>query len=118
MKRTISISTPNSMPFASKASPTRYCKRCGKVLLYYMTDENGVPNSSLDDEIGLNVCHECYGEEMKSIQTELLKATEEAQKMSEPTEVEKKLADQQYEEAIKKHMEELTKNRHISRTDQ
>ena len=100
---------PSSLPFAVQAAPKKYCKRCGHMLLFCGTDSSGHPNYSVEEEMALGVCHECYPTEAKAIEDQLIKSMQESQKAMEPSAEEKKIADDKYEEAIKKYMEELRK---------
>jgi hypothetical protein len=102
----------NTTPFRTTSEvgykpPRQYCKRCGKQLLYIMTDDKGIPieESQIQEEMTLGVCHNCYGKEIE----ELTRAMEAAQAAQEPTAEDKKIADDKYEEAVKKIMEELAK---------
>ena len=39
---------------------TKYCKKCGKQVLYMKNDKNNNPNMSRNKEWALSLCHECY----------------------------------------------------------
>jgi hypothetical protein len=100
---------PTSLPFRTGAdvgvnTPTMYCKRCGRLLLRCVTDENGKPNDNIDEELSMGVCHNCYPKELQAIQAELVKLIEEDNKKT-PEEV--KASDDKYEAALKKYMEDI-----------
>ena len=85
---------------------TKYCKKCGRPLLPMATNEDGTVNYHVDFEQEVGMHYDCYQKamvEMKPKLDELKKEVELAQ------EVAKKAADEKYEEAIAKYMEELSK---------
>ena len=109
MSRVFSGGAPKSLPFGVQKAAPSYCKRCGQPLLYCATDENGTPNYTLEEELAFGVCHKCYPEEAKALEEQMRKAMEEAAKAAEPTEEDKKKMDENYEAAVKKYMEELSR---------
>lgn len=38
----------------------KYCKKCGRRLVYAKTDPQGEPNRNQDNEWRLCLCHNCY----------------------------------------------------------
>jgi hypothetical protein len=110
-----SIRVDGTLPFRTgsdvgmKSNPS-YCRRCGSLLLYCTTTEDGtaIDEALLQDELALGVCHRCYPKEMEAIMKKQQQAAEQAILQEESPEV-KKAADEQYEAAVKKLMEELAK---------
>lgn len=103
-----SIQVGGSLPFKTASEvgyrpPSNYCRRCGTPILYCTTAADGtsIDEALLQEEMTLGVCHACYPKEIKKFQEA------QAKMLGEVDADAKKTADESFEAAVEKLIEEM-----------